>query len=386
MCYAQNMASPVARSDPPTPFQPPPLKIHRRLTECGPDRQKRWVPRDRDAFRDIVLSQDLAPAYLNEYGALKIEFDANVDVRENTKKTYLVRVKQLLWFLQSRRKRIEDLDHQLMTEFFAQFADRSRSNRVQLRAAMRAAAERLWLAGRLKEHPAPWFTKSGRQKAEQIVIEYLDDDELEAFVRQVKALQAGSFADRRDSTIMLLLVGTGVRVNEVLKLHQNDVRLDESQAPISFRISQKGGAKKVVELKKDGQYTDMGRTFLDWWWFRQEVQKDEKKRKAMLRSPTWKKSKFVFASQRGGPLTYSVIQSRVPEIARQAGIRKHVHPHVFRHSYAMLLRRRKVPIDTLKEVMSHKHISSTLRYVKPLEEEVKSAEKLVDDFIANARR
>jgi site-specific recombinase XerD len=61
-------------------------------------------------------------------------------------------------------------------------------------------------------------------------------------------------------------------------------------------------------------------------------------------------------SQRG-------VQWAVKTVARQAGIRKEVHTHALRHSYATHLLEDGVNIITVQKLMGHQNIESTLVYL-----------------------
>ena len=45
------------------------------------------------------------------------------------------------------------------------------------------------------------------------------------------------------------------------------------------------------------------------------------------------------------------------------GIRKHVHPHVFRHSYATHMLEANVPIRHVQKLLGHKTLNSTMVYL-----------------------
>jgi integrase/recombinase XerD len=62
-------------------------------------------------------------------------------------------------------------------------------------------------------------------------------------------------------------------------------------------------------------------------------------------------------SQRG-------VQWVVKTAARQAGIRKEVHTHCLRHSYACHLLEDGMNIVTLKDLLGHAHIETTMEYLK----------------------
>ena len=50
------------------------------------------------------------------------------------------------------------------------------------------------------------------------------------------------------------------------------------------------------------------------------------------------------------------------ETANDAGIEKRVHPHLLRHTYAMMLRRRGVDVDVIADQIGHESIETTRHY------------------------
>jgi len=86
------------------------------------------------------------------------------------------------------------------------------------------------------------------------------------------------------------------------------------------------------------------------------------------RNPTW-----IFpalghnqgreASVAKNPVSPNGVQGALRRTVKKLGIRKHVHPHVFRHSYATHLVEGNVPILHIQKLMGHADIKSTMVYL-----------------------
>ena len=63
------------------------------------------------------------------------------------------------------------------------------------------------------------------------------------------------------------------------------------------------------------------------------------------------------------PVSDTGVQGALRRTVKRLGIKKHVHPHVFRHSYATHLIEANVPILHVQKLMGHADIKSTMVYL-----------------------
>jgi len=63
------------------------------------------------------------------------------------------------------------------------------------------------------------------------------------------------------------------------------------------------------------------------------------------------------------PVSQTGVQGALRRTVEKLGIKKHVHPHVFRHSFATHLLEANVPIHHVQKLLGHKTLQSTIIYL-----------------------
>ncbi len=149
----------------------------------------------------------------------------------------------------------------------------------------------------------------------------------------------------RDAAIIECLYATGMRVSELV-----DLQTDRLFFEIGFiRVIGKGNKERLVPVGEIAQqsiehYLEVARPhFLN--------QDNPEKAKNKL-----------FLNQRGGPLTRMSIWNIVNRYADEAGIKKNVYPHIFRHSFATHLLEGGADLRAVQEMLGHVSIITTEIY------------------------
>ena len=143
----------------------------------------------------------------------------------------------------------------------------------------------------------------------------------------------------RDFALVDLLFATGMRVGEVSALDIRDYFTREAV----FRVQGKGGRDRLAFIV-DEQTVRIQRAHME------------------VRSRIETESPALFVNASGGRLSTQGITNIIARLRREAQIRRHVTPHMLRHTVATLLLRNGVDIRVVQEFLGHASIATTQRY------------------------
>jgi integrase/recombinase XerD len=145
----------------------------------------------------------------------------------------------------------------------------------------------------------------------------------------------------RDSALVELLYGAGLRVSEAVSLDRAGVDLDQRLV----RTIGKGGKERVVPVGRKAvaalqRYLARGRPHLD------------RRHRPEL-----------FLNAQGGPLTRAGAFLILRRLAAKAGLEpERVHPHLLRHSFATHLLEGGADLRSVQEMLGHADLSTTELY------------------------
>jgi integrase/recombinase XerD len=159
--------------------------------------------------------------------------------------------------------------------------------------------------------------------------DYLTVEEAQSLLKVIPNL--------RDRAIVMTLLYTGTRVNELCNLNLSDLHLERNE--IVIRNTKTYQDRKVIISTK---YVEALREYLD-----SEVSKGE----------------AVFTSRNGKRISRSRVYAMVRMYGKLAGIQKRISPHVLRHTLATNMIAKGASVVEVKDQLGHRSIESTMRYV-----------------------
>jgi len=156
---------------------------------------------------------------------------------------------------------------------------------------------------------------------------------------QLLSFRADASLDKRDKAIMELFYSSGLRLSELVGLNLVDIDLRDC----TLRVTGKGNRTRIVPV---GRYAVAA--IRDWLQQRSAI--------------TQRDAEAIFISHSGKRLTGRAIQLRVAAWAKRRGLTQHLHPHLFRHSFASHLLESSQDLRGVQELLGHANISTTQVY------------------------
>ncbi|MGG3572084.1 tyrosine recombinase XerC [Bacillus gobiensis] len=159
---------------------------------------------------------------------------------------------------------------------------------------------------------------------------------------------------QRDQALLELLYGTGMRVSECCSLKLSDIDLSLG----TVLVYGKGKKQRYIPIGSYAQdalelYLSQGRQQL------LSKGKDE--------------HSFVFANQKGGPLTSRGVRYILTALIKKASGTLHIHPHMFRHTFATHLLNEGADLRSVQELLGHSSLSSTQVYTHVSKDQLRNS-------------
>jgi integrase/recombinase XerC len=149
---------------------------------------------------------------------------------------------------------------------------------------------------------------------------------------------------RRDTAILTLLYGAGLRIAEALSLSKATVEHLLKNRAATLTITGKGGKQRIVPLLP--AVTAALAAY---------------RATCPFLAATAPRDRF-FIGARGAPLDPGVVQRAVRRLRVQLGLPDSTTPHALRHSFATHLLGAGGDLRTIQELLGHASLSTTQRY------------------------
>ncbi|MCX6174488.1 MAG: site-specific tyrosine recombinase XerD [Ignavibacteriales bacterium] len=274
--------------------------------------------------------------FLKEYLTI-LRYEKNLS--ENTTKSYKNDLQKFLTFLsETKVKDFSEVTSNIIAKFFERQrksgADSATSARYM--SSIKGFFRFLENNSYIEKNPTE---KLSRVKKARKLPSVLTLPEVEMILN---APQTGDTTGLRDKAILETFYSSGLRVSELLNLKINDLFFDDEV----IRVLGKGSKERIVPI---------GSSAINW------IKEYLIRSRPHLEKKT-KSQNFVFLNKRGTKLSRMWIWKIFDHYAKEAGISKNIHPHIFRHSFATHLLEGGADLRAVQEMLGHADISTTQIY------------------------
>ena len=270
---------------------------------------------------------------------------------ENSVEAYLHDVEKLLQFLEAKKydfppKEVE-LKH--LQEFLMWVNELGMSARTQARviSGIKGFYKYLLLENVLNNDPTTLLEspRLGRKLPDTLSLEDINNI--------INAIDLSSNEGQRNKAMLETLYSCGLRVSELVNLKISHLYFNEE----FIKVTGKGDKERLVPI---------GSVAIK----QINIYKDE----VRIHQPVKKEYEDVlFLNRRGAKLTRVMVFTIIKNLAFKIGLKKHISPHTFRHSFATHLIDGGADLRAVQEMLGHESITTTEIYTHLDREFLRSA-------------
>ncbi len=154
----------------------------------------------------------------------------------------------------------------------------------------------------------------------------------------------------RDLAIVGLLLGTGIRVSELVGIDMDDVNFDNR----SFVVTRKGGARVILYFSDE-----VAGLLYDYYYLRKTDKKCPPKEPAL------------FLSLQNKRITTRAVENIVKKYSSVATPLKHITPHKLRSTFGTQLYRKTGDIYVVADVLGHKDVNTTKKHYAAISDDIR---------------
>lgn len=283
----------------------------------------------------IKLYQSLSAIFLKGF---KIYLTLERSMSDNTVSAYLHDVALLLNFLEEKNININEVslkDLQSFVQYVTEL-DLSANSQARVLSGIKSFYKFLLLEQIIGDDPTELLEAPKLTRPLPVVLSIEEIDLMLAAIDQSKP------EGQRNRAILETMYSCGLRVSELISLSISGLFLD-----IDFiRVTGKGNKERLVPIGNEAiKQIKLYREHI-----RNHISVQEKY------------SDILFLNKRGAALSRVMIFMIIKDLAAKAGIKKNIHPHTLRHSFATHLVSAGADLRAVQEMMGHKSITTTEIY------------------------
>ncbi len=232
----------------------------------------------------------------------------------------------------------EKIEHIHFTEFVVWLnkLDRSPTTQSRVLSGMRAYYKYLLIENMVTHSPLELLENPKIMRKLPDVLSENDIDNL------LTAIDKSTPEGERNHAILETMYSCGLRVSELVNLKISDLFFDTK----FIRVIGKGDKQRLIPIGREAiKYIES---------YKQSVRIHVSIQKGF--------EDFLFLNRRGRKLSTVMIFLIIKDLAAKSGLKKHVSPHTFRHSFATHLVENGADLRAVQEMLGHESITTTEIY------------------------
>ena len=154
----------------------------------------------------------------------------------------------------------------------------------------------------------------------------------------------------RDTAILMLFLGTGIRISELVGLNNSDLNFKDN----SFIVTRKGGSKSILYF--DDDVAAALQRYLDY---------KEQNAKAIS------EPNALFISNNKNRITVRAVENMVHKYAKIVSPLKNISPHKLRSTYGTSLYKATGDIYVVADVLGHKDVNTTRKHYAAISDDTR---------------
>lgn len=270
---------------------------------------------------------------------------------ENSTEAYLHDVNKLVQFLDFKKYELSPKDIELkhLQEFLKWVNELGMSARTQARviSGIKSFYKYLLLENLLNNDPTTLLDapRLGRKLPDTLNLDDINNI--------IDAIDLSTPEGQRNKAMLETLYSCGLRVSELINLKISNLYFNDE----FIKVTGKGDKERLVPIgsvaiKQINIYKDQVRIHAP---FKKEFED------------------VLFLNRRGAKLTRVMVFTIIKQLATKTGLKKHISPHTFRHSFATHLIEGGADLRAVQEMLGHESITTTEIYTHLDREYLRSA-------------
>ena len=267
----------------------------------------------------------------------------------NTIKNYEIDIDEFKNYLNCEGIDYLSVDYDFIKGFLMHLYNKklSRNSVARKLSSLRSFYKYLFNNDLIKTNP---FKYVASPKKEKKLPKYLGVEELEGIFNTPDITTP---LGQRDRTILEVLYATGIRVSELVNIKLSDIDFYNKE----IRVLGKGNKERIDPF---GTYClDIINMFLN-----------DGRNKILKKHNTV--CDYLIINEHGRQITTRGVEKIIDNVVKKASLKKHVSPHMLRHSFATHLLNEGCDIRTVQELLGHESLETTQIYTHVSNEHLRS--------------